>query len=686
MPRPTDETLAPTAGFGPSASPNTNLGVYAPLDVNAAPSQASALANALGVAADHINPILRRKAREEGAANAEHGMADAMTGNIDPELQKADSAYREGAYKVTIEKQIQGLTQQALEDFRANPQADRPTSEVLKEIDAKIGAQLAPLDKDPIAASIMVRYHKQLLEQVAGEHLTLKAHANANTALDAVGARITNDLNTSGTTDYDAAVKSLAPLLPGGLTDANDAVTNMLIQEAKRRGDETLLDKLIPKSVTNEQGQQLPGPGTVPRRAAAIAAANEQIKADNERKNADAKTMQSYSTMAHWNDQQAQNQKVPEADIQQALKDKLISEGAALAIHGRNAEIDRNASEAQLWQNFFASGNHWSTTGLDPDEVRKHLDTVVAAQPPERRLPLAAALTASQGLMPSPLKDYLSTPAQQSAQGLQQQLQVYAQLRQNAPAAVINNVPEHARAMYDRALELSKTGMQPDAILKELQTFDPEAAKKAVEAARPQIDAAVKAGVTMNRGPGTAWFGMGSATVSPNDYTNGPQVQQQIKEQAEVLVQHGFSPADAAKRAAQNVYDSSVTVKTPQGLLMLPRTDGMPADADKAVDYLYSKIVPEVVKQDGHGLDAKDVRLAVQPGTQGRSTLVLVGPNGETLGSPFTLQGLYGLYQKGTQRDRWQAGQDARGKSEAIHRTYQDQLAQHDDEFLMKAK
>ncbi len=58
----------PQGGFGPTASPTTQLGVYASTNVTAAPSNAAKLAQALGVALDQAQPALLKNVRMEGAA------------------------------------------------------------------------------------------------------------------------------------------------------------------------------------------------------------------------------------------------------------------------------------------------------------------------------------------------------------------------------------------------------------------------------------------------------------------------------------------------------------------------------------------------------------------------------------------------------------------------------------------
>src|SRR5437764_722197 len=92
-------------GFAPTSSDQQpKLNVTAPLDVQAAPSQAMALAKALNlgwsIAEPKINASLERKGKQDVA----EGEAAATMGNVDQVKAAQIEGYRIGAARVTTEQ------------------------------------------------------------------------------------------------------------------------------------------------------------------------------------------------------------------------------------------------------------------------------------------------------------------------------------------------------------------------------------------------------------------------------------------------------------------------------------------------------------------------------------------------------------------------------------------------------
>lgn len=689
MPRPTTEELYGTGRgtptYGPDSPSNFTTSVVAPLTVDAAPSQAVALAAALGhfntdIAQPYLSNQKDQAAQQQAQQNsndAARGAADASINNIDPDLQAKSQAYANAVHQTLIQRDVNNASatvQQKWSNDWANIPLQDTTDDNGNPVKGKVSladdyfkAQFGGLEGDPAAAKIIGPVMQHTLGELLGADVHAKTVGYQQTAVNNATASILQSVQSNGAVPYTRDdlmsdyQNKILPLFPNDPAGARAALVTAVSEGSIHAKDPDIIDKYLPAGTDFGNG--------------ATFTPAEQLHLDEARDRATVlskgdQTMASYAMASKFQDIQSNGQQIPESQIKGALSNGLISEGAALSLHGKNAEIARNQADAQSWSTFFASGAHWSTTGLDPVDVRKHEDNIVSYLPDAQRIPSAIALTATQGLMPTNLKQFLGSPALQSQQGLQQQLNAYAELRQRAPAAVAADVPESARAVYDRAMDLSKTGMQPSAILTELQSYDPEVAKQTTEAARPAIDAALKQGVTMKGAPGTGGlfsFGGGSSQ-SIADYTNAPQITQMVREQAQALVGRGFDPAKAVNTAAQNVYNSSVSVKTPQGLLMIPRVGGEAPDVGDAVSYLFKNGVPDVAKD--NGISPSDVRLAVQPGTQGRSSLVLVGPSGQTLRGPFTLNDLYAAYTKQTSIDKWQAGQAARAATEAHHNAY----------------
>jgi len=679
MPRPTEAELpgsrGDAQGFGPSQPSNYTTGVVAPLNVTGAPAAAQQLIASLQGFNQHAQDALGIQARLAGSDAETKGAAWGMlhpgqqpTKDDAPEVAQGD-AFAMGVHRAQTTLKAHTAADQITQFTVQNPgmplhgSTDANGNHVpgLLEHWEQIAQAAFPNgeDKDPAAAKVIYPILNQAYADNLREVYRKTVADGQDKIRSAFGLDLRDRITNNGAPNIDGDIAKLKDANLGDPKKSRDDYVEALAEQAIATKNPDAVDKFAPRDFKFANGATWS-----PENLAKLDLAKKQAAAASEKD----MTLEQYKTAARFSDLQTNGHIVPEKDIQDALSNHLISEGGALHLHGMNAQIQLEAAERARWGSFFNSGNHWSTTGLDPVDVRKHEDELVDSAPPEQKVPFAVALTAKQGLMPNALKHNLETPALQDVNGLQQQLSIYAELRQRAPGAVAADIPAPARAVYDRAMQLSKTGMQPQEILKELQSYDPTAAKEAVEGARPEINTAIKT-VSMHTGPG--FLGFGHSNTTPNDYVNGLQVQTQIREQAELLVGRGFTPQAAVTTAAQNVYDASVTVKTPQGNLMIPRVGGEAADVGDAVKYLYENKdgVPALAK--AHNIDPKDVRLTVQPGTDGRSALVLVGPNGETLKGPFTLNDLYASYTKATSHDKWQAGQDARAKSEANHRAFQ---------------
>jgi hypothetical protein len=294
MPRPTDVTLGAPADFSPTASPTTQLNVVAPLNVTAKPTQGEALAKALGLAQETIQPALRKDQIMQGKGDSDQGELDQLLGQTDPGKMQAVSGYRQGAQRVSVEasglQAVQKIETLAKTDW-ANDSIQNTTDEngnvvpgMLAKANAVLQQDLGGLEKDPNAARVLLPMVESTLKKISGDRVnenienTIQQGIDNSTAL-AVRQAQAND----GSWNFQQQLDKLTQVYAtrGGRPAAQEALFRSIATAMVQSHDPTLDKKLnIPDKVTftdsNGLTQTIDGPLYSPKNYATLETAREK--------------------------------------------------------------------------------------------------------------------------------------------------------------------------------------------------------------------------------------------------------------------------------------------------------------------------------------------------------------------------------------------------------------------------
>jgi hypothetical protein len=284
MPRPASETETPVgAGFGPTSSiPAVQLGNYADLNVQGAPSQAAMLAKSLGVVNDEEQNTLARDARMRGAADEGQGAAAAALGNIDPTLAAINTGYAVGAQRVSAQKSAIDAITQIRQQMASDPKLSALSpQDAVQAQDNMLRTKLAGLDTDPISAKaigqIVLSAHEQLLTQRMEQQITTDRQTGISNATTLAAAQASLPPGSTPVFNYSDQLSTMK-----GLNGGN-------VVTAKAQLDQALIDTAVAQHQTGILGliQAAPGePGLAPDLQLKISEAQKRIQllqqSDNE--------------------------------------------------------------------------------------------------------------------------------------------------------------------------------------------------------------------------------------------------------------------------------------------------------------------------------------------------------------------------------------------------------------------
>lgn len=262
MPRPSDAAALPitNGGFGPTGSPTTQLGVYAPLNVEGPPSQASLLAKSLGVLQEQITPVLNRRARMQGAADVSAGESAATLGDVNPELEAKNEGYRIGASRTVAQQHA--LT--AMDDFEKQLSTNTDMQNLplldskegagdglLSKADAFFRQQLGGLENDPVTAKAVMPIVQNYLNNLAAKTVQRQIATTQQTAVDnavtlaGAEAALANAGN-GGVFNYGDQLDTLKKLFGGNGVEAQTQLSQALIDKAVAAHDPKILSLIAP--------------------------------------------------------------------------------------------------------------------------------------------------------------------------------------------------------------------------------------------------------------------------------------------------------------------------------------------------------------------------------------------------------------------------------------------------------
>jgi hypothetical protein len=262
MPRPAPEQLYgeahDTPGFGPDQASNFTTSVVAPLDVQAAPTQATMLARALGHAVDVATPALEMQARQQGSADEAQGEADAATGNVAP--NNLASGYAVGVTRVKTQQTAIQAASAARQFYASNPTmplqdstaADGTvTKGLISNID-NIFRQSFPdgEETNPEQARVMAPILTHTIQEIAGAKNQATIRQSQQTAEDNASALVMSDVQTgSQAFNVPEQLDTLTKVYGGDKGAARDALVHAIGEAAVSTGKPDVIAKLLPQGI-----------------------------------------------------------------------------------------------------------------------------------------------------------------------------------------------------------------------------------------------------------------------------------------------------------------------------------------------------------------------------------------------------------------------------------------------------
>lgn len=275
MPRPTEQGLIgvhDTQGFTPGGPPATQLQVVAPLDVDAAPTQAMALAKALGHGDDIAQQWLGKEAREQGSADEAEGEAAAAQGLDSPQDSGAVNETAKGfaiGFSKTKTQQTAFRASQDAQAFAAqNPTMplDQYTDDqgntqpgLLRSVD-NIFRQHFPggVEQDPEAARAMSPILTHTINEIAGQRNLQVIKDTQEQAEDLASSKLSYDIQ-HGTQFFnrDEALADLQKVYGNDHRGALSALVHAVGEGAVTGADPSVIRNLLPKDVDFGGGVRL---------------------------------------------------------------------------------------------------------------------------------------------------------------------------------------------------------------------------------------------------------------------------------------------------------------------------------------------------------------------------------------------------------------------------------------------
>ncbi len=646
--------------FGPSPTPDLRTNVAAPLDVRGAPSQASFLAAQLQQSLETMRWPMMTAERVQGMQHArqmeQQGTADAMSGNIDPNVEEADSSYRSGAVRVVAQKAaikaVQGWSQ-----FAQDPQngiGQMGPQQLLATMDGYFRKQLGGLERDPMAAAaiepLIAHTMNETVGRVTNSQITEKfndglANASALAENQASHGGASAGITGAGVFNYGQQLDTLTALAAGNRAYAKGQLDQALVQTAVAQKNTSILDLI----------QTAPGQNAIaPKTQLLMSEARTTIERANKEAQAQYTQAQSFGVLAGWDQQLAGKTPVPFSQINQAVQQHRITQEQGLEYYQRSLTLGEQLDRQAGASNILASGQPWwdavgtpKADGKAPytkQDFTNANDAAIDKLPQEQRDTAAIMRTRQYGLVYSPLAARVNSEPVTTAQGVKDVLSTYNSMNSTDAGVTGQYFSDPKRlAEVHQMLTLRQSGMG-----------DADIATYMQKSAGPQSPEAVGVkAADINKALGTSTFQSGhfwnGGPVDMATIANPGQVQQRALALAHQMAASGScTGATCATAAAKAVIDQSYVIKLSGGnhSLVIPRavSDPPTSQSQPALQYWYDNALPGIAKATGH--DAFDMRLVPNPSQPGSYTLT------DSTGLPvseqtFTLPAIVAYWQKG---------------------------------------
>jgi hypothetical protein len=657
------EQAVSSPGFGATDSTaQTKLGVFAPLDVKAAPAQAEALANALNVGWSLAKPQLLKDTERTGKEDAAAGEVAAATSSVDPVKAATIEGYRIGAARGTTEKNtlqsLMGATDLINKDANDGGWANLPAPQLLDKIDEYFRGKLGGLETSPESAQVIAPMIQHFMNEAAGNRIARDVRNTQSQAQDTVSALAMHAAQANdGSFDPQVQMDKMAQTFLGDRSAANQAYVAAVTQAAVAAHNPDIIDKFIPKSVTTADGQTIDGPGFVPKNAAAIEAARINATELQKKDNAIATGVNKDVYVKTLVDKVHAN--VPldfQKDLIEPVQKGVLTPPEAIEWYQKSVdEHDKHAPDT-FAANVLARGLPWYTydgTQIDAQGHRvtkenfEHAATdAVSALPKEQQPAGAVEMTRRQGLIFKPLESTINNQPLNTQQGVKGILDAYGAMKNTDATITAQYFTNPARREQVEYMDQQRTAGMSDAdIATQMKSHD---FKQAADDYNLHLGPLVNKQLDNFKIDGSHWLAGDIHSVNLNDLVNGGQVMAQVRNTARVIGEQGLSndPTTIISRAEKQVLDQNYLIKMNEGhSVLLPRTGNDPPNAQEALQDFYKTQMPDLIKKAGYKGDPADVVLTPNPYQRG--VLDLVDHTGHQVSADqFTISGISQSYTK----------------------------------------
>lgn len=649
MARPTESRPNDTAGFAPETRQAPGLGVFAPLNVQAAPSRAQALADALGVATRIAQPQLVKAVEKNAFDRTTAGMADAANNSIDAKRQAEDQLYDKGAKQVVAEKRTIDALQEYTQRYETEFDKNLGEHMLAEDIDSFAKERLGDLINDPEMARVVAKRFMPFVQKMTGQHRANLSKEFKQEAIDTTVSGISADVDLGIETDFEGNVQRLTSLL-GDRTLANQTVISAIVNRAAVLGAPEIIDKFIPNAA----------PGGVNVRATyadMIEKGRATAIAERDKRDAANKALSKGDLEIGYVDRLNSKQWLTDRELRKQQQLGMLTEGERVSWYSRseNARLqDLSISEATTMAD---SGLPlWS---LKPIMKEKDFEALLfnrvdreAQRNGGSQIAAAIKIANDDGYADPRVSEMLNRIApdfqtEGGPEAFKKAAEVYNSIPPHLRTRFVTN--ETRRAEYEQFNALVGAGTPAKAAAREVAEFNSEVA--AQNRARYNTELKTeRTNIGALQVSDGGWF---SSSIAVDGLANAPQVRMQIDRKLNLYTSRGMAPEEALKVAHQEVMASNAFVDVGDGKhLLMPTTARAPKELGEALSYAYTKL-PDYLKQAGVTLaDTKGVRFSYSP-TGDNTRLILIDERGIPLSSKsFAINTITDNYLAGVKADK----------------------------------
>lgn len=242
-------------GFAPALAQQGNIDVVAPLNVNAAPSGAMRLANALGQFQQQTAPALQRMAWEQsqadfkaGQVHGEEALNPDGTYNMKTFAGKS-AAFQEGALRGAAGKLAENAKQEWDQEFANSTELQNMhTPDLMKRYNDFMQERLGGMQHNDIAKEEIGPRITQWADQIAGQQTHKELIEHQQDMLDNAYSK-GKAAWESGTIDTEDILKNNVLPAVGNMRQAQTVMMDLMTRLAQEKGDTSILDQYKQQSI-----------------------------------------------------------------------------------------------------------------------------------------------------------------------------------------------------------------------------------------------------------------------------------------------------------------------------------------------------------------------------------------------------------------------------------------------------